>query len=287
MMQPLYKRSFRYVLLCWALLISDALRAEQELVFAIHPYITPSLLVERFQPMADYLSLQLKRPVRLHIASSMEDQTRRIVSGEVDLAYMSPTAYLRAHDRYASERDKRVQLVVGEEPYRSVIVVREDSPIRSLADLKGKTFAFVSHQSMGGHYMPRVQMANAGITLADLMDYGFLGRHERVVLSVLHGDYDAGSTSQGIAENYLARMPGLRVLDTSPPLPPLSVVARPGFPMEEVNRIREALANPDDAGREVLMGVSSEMRFRLIDDDEFDYARRLIESVERGSAGAR
>lgn len=264
------------------LVLGKALHAEQSLVLAIHPYTTPTLLVERFQPMADYLSLELERPVRLYIASSMEDQIRRIVSGDVDLAYMGPTAYLRAHDRYAEKDTQRVQLIAGEEPYRSVIVVREDSVIQSLADLRGKTFAFVSHQSLGGHYIPRVQMAQAGITLADLKDYGFLGRHERVVLSVLHGDYDAGATSQGIAESYHARSPGLRILHLSTPLPPLSIVARPGLSADVVKRIRDALVEPNASGRELLRSVSSEMRFRLIDDSEYAYARETVEVVERG-----
>ncbi len=269
------------LLLAWALCWAGTAHGD-ELVLAIHPYTTPTLLVERFQPMADYLALTLQRPVRLYIASSMEEQIRRISRGKVDLAYMGPTAYLRAHDRYADDGEPRVQLVVGEQPYRSVIVVRADSEIEGLADLKGKSFAFVSHQSLGGHYMPRMRMLEAGVTLADLRDYAFLGRHERVVLSVLHGDYDAAATSQGIAGKYLARMPGLRIVDVSPALPPLSIVARPGLSASLVGQIREALVSPDEQGKLLLQSVSSEMRFSVIKDSDFDFARQQVEAIERG-----
>ena len=259
---------------------SSTVQADESLVFAVHPYITPTMLVERFQPLTDYLAKILEVPVHLYIATSVEEQIRRIANGEVDLAYMGPTPYLRAHDNYQAGMEQRISLLAGEEPYTSVIVVRADSPIRSLDDLQGKTMAFVERQSMGGYYAPRVMMDQVGLTLFDLKDYRFLGRHERVVLSVLHGDYDAGATTRGIAEHYMSRPPGLRIIQTSSALPPLSIVARANLPTPIKESIREALVSPDAHGRRVLDSVSQEARFRLVDDSEFDYARALVHQVD-------
>ncbi|MFN2337640.1 MAG: phosphate/phosphite/phosphonate ABC transporter substrate-binding protein [Gammaproteobacteria bacterium] len=251
------------------------------LVFAVHPYDTPSRLVSRFQPICDYLGAQLNRPVELYITTSYEDQVRKIAKDEVDIAYMGPSPYLRAHDRYA-EGERRVQLVAAEPPYQGAILVRRDSGIREIGDLAGKPFAFGAYQSFAGHYMPRAIMMKAEITLADLKDYSFLGRHERVVLSVLHGDFDAGATARGIAEKYLDRDPGLRILAITPPLPPLAIVARPGLDADTVKALRQALVDPELEGIEALRSLGEGVSFQVIEDREFDAARAVVELVERG-----
>lgn len=264
-----------------ALPASAASPAPRALVFAVQPYDTPSMLVSRYQPVCDYLSVRLQRPVSLYIATSYEDQIRKIATDEVDLAYMGPSPYLRAHDRYATG-DTRVQLVAGEPPYQGAILVRQDSDMRGLDDLRGRTFAFGAYKSFAGHYMPRTLMREAGISLADLKDYSFLDRHERVVLSVLHGDFDAGATTRGIAEKYLDREPGLRIIALTPPLPPLTVVARPGLDAATLAAVRGALVDPDIDGLEALRDMGEGVSFRVIDDSEFDSARAVVECLERG-----
>ena len=277
------KTTLQHLLALLLLGVLASTRAEPPpgLVFAVHPYDTPSRLVSRFQPLCDYLGERLQRPVTLYITTSYEDQVRKIANDEVDIAYMGPSPYLRAHDRYAVG-ERRVQLVAVEPPYQGAILVRQQSDIREIGDLAGKTFAFGAYQSFAGHYMPRAMMLEAGITLADLKDYSFLGRHERVVLSVLHGDFDAGATARGIAEKYLDREPGLRIVAMTPPLPPLSIVARPGLAAETVQVLRQALVDPDIEGLEALRTMGEGVRFQVIEDREFDAARAVVELVERG-----
>lgn len=274
--------TLRWLCLLGLLPVSAAAGNTGELIFAVHPYDTPSRIVNRFQPVCDYLTDVLQRPVKLHITTSYEEQIRKIARDEVDIAYMGPSSYLRAHDRYAEPGKPRVQLIASEPPYQGVIIVRRDSNIHSLRDLKGKTFAFGAHQSFSGHYMPRVMMLDMGITLADLMDYSFLDRHERVVLSVVYGDFDAGATTRGIAKNYIDRGPGLRILAYTPPLPPISLVARPGLDASTLTRLRQALIEPDIDGMEVLRSLGRNVSFSTIDDAAFDQARKVVERLERG-----
>ncbi|MCA1803915.1 MAG: PhnD/SsuA/transferrin family substrate-binding protein [Xanthomonadaceae bacterium] len=75
------------------------------LVFAVHPYDTPSRLVSRFQPLCDYLGAQLNRPVELYITTSYEDQVRKIAKDEVDIAYMGPSPYLLRKNTSTGTRD--------------------------------------------------------------------------------------------------------------------------------------------------------------------------------------
>lgn len=76
--------------------------APAALSFIVHPYDNPSRLVERFQPLCDFLAERLQTPVRLDIARSYVDQMRRITSGQADLSYIGPTPFLRAQNSYSA-----------------------------------------------------------------------------------------------------------------------------------------------------------------------------------------
>lgn len=253
----------------------DPVAAPDPLVLALFPFDTPSRIVNRFRPLAERLGEDIGRPVRLHLASSYENQVRLLVSGGADLAYMGPTTYIRAVDRYALPDGRRVHLLAGEAPYRGAIVVRSESGIRSLADLRDHTFAFGAYSSLSGHFAPRALLRESGIELADLKDYAFLERHERVALSVLHGDYDAGALGLGAALRYADRPPGLRVIARTEMLPPLVLVARPDMDDARLETLRNSLLGLNEPG----IGPFSE-----VSDRDFDRARAIIASVERPAA---
>ncbi|WP_127475010.1 phosphate/phosphite/phosphonate ABC transporter substrate-binding protein [Sulfurivermis fontis] len=254
---------------------------ERALVFAVYPYDTPTRLVAHFQPLVDYIAARLGRPVEFYIASSYEDHIRRIAGDGADFAYLGPTPYLRAHDGYGAGKAARVQIIAAEDTYFSVIITRADSEIRTLAELRGRTMAFGSHKSFSGHYVPRGMLRKAGVTLADLADFSYLGRHERVALAVLYGDYHAGGVRREIAEQYLAQGSGLRIIAESPPLPPHVIVARPGLDGTTVEAVRRALIEPDAAGRSAIETLQPGRHFIAVDDARYDFARQLVDSLDR------
>lgn len=255
---------------------------DRPLIFAVYPYDTPTRLVEHFQPLVDYIAEKLDRPVEFYIASSYEDHIRRIAGDGADFAYMGPTPYLRAHDGYAStDAAARVQIIAAEDTYFSVIITRTDSAIHTLADMPGHTMAFGSHKSFSSYYVPRGMLLKAGVTLADLADFSFLGRHERVALAVLHGDYHAGGVRREIAEQYLTQGGGLRIVAESPPLPPHVIVARPELDASLAETLRRILIEPDATGRKAIETLQPGRRFISVTDAHYDFARQLVDSLDR------
>ncbi|MBK8638268.1 MAG: phosphate/phosphite/phosphonate ABC transporter substrate-binding protein [Chromatiaceae bacterium] len=254
------------------------------LLFAIHPYDTPSRLLARFQPLCDYLGAEIGRPVRPYIAHSYDDQIRLITGGQVDLAYLGPAPYLSASGRIRDDPTwGGLELVAAETlhgvaGYRSVILVREQSPIQTLADLRGRRFAFADHRSYGGHFIPRAQLWEAGLTLADLGDYSYLGRHERVALAVAHGDFDGGGLREDVARLYLDR--GLRIIATSPLLPPHVIVARPGLDPDLAAAVRQALIEPSPALASALAALGEGEGFAAVEAGAFEPARQMVKAIE-------
>ena len=270
----------------------ESTEKQHSLTLIVHPYDNPSRLVARFSPLTHYLGKQLNQPVELVIARSYVDQIQRITSGQADLAYMGPTPFLRAQDHYLHQADSKLiplaaEVQQGAASYRSVIVVREDSTIMNLVGLKNRTFAFGAPHSFSSHYVPRVMIGNSGIAFNDLRDYAFLGRHERVALAVLHGDFDAGGINEAVATQYREREPGLRIIATSPPLPPHLIVARPDLPDHYIDVLRRALIHPPAGSTDfidAMQALGDSILFMDPEMSRFERARRVIEAVESNPA---
>src|SRR4030065_181190 len=101
----------------------------------------PAEMHRRLTPLTKYLSDTLKRPVSLKLSSNMSAAIDEVSNGSVELAYLTPVAYLKAHAK------GNAQLVVrggttNKRTCQLMIVGRDESPIRRIQDLKGKTFAF-------------------------------------------------------------------------------------------------------------------------------------------------
>lgn len=84
----------------------------------------------------------------------------------------------------------------GSTGYYSIMVARKDSGIKTLQDLKGKKLGFADPDSTSGYLIPSVTLPDA--IGAPVKDYfastGFGGGHENLVLEVLKGTFDAGTT---------------------------------------------------------------------------------------------
>ena len=64
---------------------------------------TPALMHRRLLPLTDYLKQTLQRPVNLKLSSNMAEAINEVSSGAVELAYLTPVAYIRAHERGNSQ----------------------------------------------------------------------------------------------------------------------------------------------------------------------------------------
>jgi phosphonate transport system substrate-binding protein len=267
------RRSFLLAACCIPAL---AQAAKRELVFVVHPYDTPSRIYSRFRPLTLYLAGVLERPIKLVIASTYDEQMAMIVDGRADLTYIGPTPYVQARDR-APIRILAGEAENGQAFYQSAIVARAKSPITSLADLRGKRMAFGAAISMSSTVAPTLMLAQAGVQLGDLAGHAQLDRHERVALSVLHGDFDAGGLRLDIARQYLPR--GLKIIATSPPLPPHVIACSANFPSDLETRARAALLNPDELGLRAFETLGESTRFVTIDDSHYHSVRRMLRTL--------
>lgn len=220
-------------------------REQAPLIFAVPPYEMPSRIEERFKPLIQYLEGTLQRPIQFYIAASYSELIKKVAVDELDLAYMGPTPYVVARYKFGDAKT-HVSLIAVEAPYVAAIVVHQNSPIDRVEQLKSHTMAFADYYSNTGHFAGRELMAEHEVHLSDLKLYDYLGRHERAILSVVHQDYDATTTSLGLAKRFIEQGYPLKIVAITKPQPPVAIVARPHLSQALRDKIQELLITPFD-----------------------------------------
>lgn len=250
---------------------------EQGIRFGSVAMDIPVEMYRRLTPLTKYLSETLKRPVTLKLSPNMSAAIDDVVKGEVEFAYLTPVSYLKA------QAQGNAQLVVKMQAnqkasFQLVVVVRDDSPIRRIEHLKGKTFAFGDKAAI----LQRAVVVGAGVRLESLGEYKFLGHYDNIAKGVACGDFDAGILKDTTTVDWQKK--GLRVLYRSPPLPPYSIVASSTLDAKLLKQIRQAFLSLDmknPVHKEVIHalddGYDGFMRAR---DSDYDVVRRLIAPFE-------
>ena len=122
--------------------------------------------------------------------SNYERQVQALLDGEIDVAWNSPLAWIET-ERAAARRGKRAKAIAMRDTDRdltSVVVVRADSPIRTLADLRGRTVAVGASDSPQATLIPLVHLRREG-WLAPGKDFEV--RTNEVMVG-MHGDHVGG-----------------------------------------------------------------------------------------------
>ena len=267
------KIAFTALCLGLAPLPPSSAAASDEILFGSVAMDIPAVMYKRLTPLTRYLSDYLHRPVSLRLSPDMGAAIKEAAQGNVDIAYLTPVAYLRAHEQGG------VQLVAktvtsGKASFQLMIVVREGSPIQTVQDLVGKRFAFGDKKAL----LQRAVVVGAGIELAQFSGYEFLGHYDNIARSVMNDDFDAGILKDTMAYKWQGK--GLRILYSSPALPPYNIAAGKNVDAELLAQIRQAFLELDGSKPEHLKIIKALDKkydgFAATNDAEYDVVRRLI-----------
>lgn len=250
------------------------------LKLAVHPYLAASSIVEKFTPLADYLSGELGRPVLISVAKDYATHIDWIGQGAVDIAYMGPASYVILTESYGLRPLLCVLELNGKTTFQGIIVKTDASPLKSLADLKGKRFAFGDPNSTMSHMVPRYMLHKAGVDVSELSMYEFLSNHENVAMAVLAGQFDAGSIKPETYEKY--RDKGLSILALTPEIKEHLFVARAGLDDKTLMELRAAMTKlvSTPGGPAVLGSLQHGVTgLELVKDSDYDNLRDIFKTL--------
>lgn len=271
------------ILFCWPI---RSQAAEKPLVyFGIIPRYNPMVMYRSYQPLMDYLSETTPYRFELKLSKDYTEAVRLLRDGITPIASLGDVTFAEARKGFGAVPILKPLNDKGLPFYRSIVIVREDSPLKRLEDLRNHTFAFSNPHSTSGNLIPRYLLYNQGITLFDLKSFVNLESHDAVAKDVLKGKVDAGAVKDVVAERY--RPHGLRFLAESEPIPAVPLVVRKNAPPELVAAVKKALLaidKDDPAMRERLKGWDPEFSNGFVVASEADYQPiyRMIESIPLG-----
>lgn len=256
--------------------------AEAEpLILGVHPYLLPAEIVKRFAPLADYLDRKLGRRVQVRVGRDYDQHIETIGRDAIDIAYLGSASYVKMVARYGAKPLLARIEINGKPSVTAYIVTRTDSPLRKLAELRGRHFAFGDVNSTMGTIVAQHVLRRSGVGLENLGGYQYLGSHRNVALAVLSGDYDAGSVRKEIYDELQPR--GLRVLVKLPEVSEHLFVTRSNLPAGEVTRLRQALLGLKNApgGGAILQAIDKEMTAMVpVSDADYDSLREIQRALE-------
>ena len=173
---------------------------------------------EQFQPLVDYLATNLSEfgitEGKVVVAPDIETMTELLKNGEVHIYFDSPYAATVVYNQADAVPLLR-RWKDGISEYYTVIVVRQDSGIETLGDLKGQMIAFEDPGSTSGYIMPKAHLLEEGYTLVekenltnavteDEIGYVFAQSEENVVAWLLNGDVAASALNMLDFEDIIA-----------------------------------------------------------------------------------
>ena len=251
-----------------------------ELKFGIYTSDKPSVMYKKFKPIINFLEDDLQKKgfdfkVTLKIYPTYEKAIDGLVNNEYDFARFGPASYILAKQKNEKIRLLVMEIVKGQKTFNGVFITKRDSNINSLSDLKNKTFAFGNNKSTIGRYLSQEQLLKNGISSKDLKSFEYLGRHDKVALSVANNSFDAGVVKEKTFNKYKNR--GLKVFHK------FKNVTKPWLVKENMDEelykaIKESMINLKD--KEIL-GIFKGDGFVETNDFDYDFVRKGMKLSER------
>ncbi len=184
------------------------------------PDEAPTELQRKFTPLGNYLAAQTGLKIVFTPVTDYAAMVEALAAGKIDLAWLGGFTFVQARIR---TNGSAIPIAQREEDAKFTSkFITADPSIKSLSDLKGKTFAFGSPSSTSGSLMPRFFMQQAGLNIdKDFKNIAFSGAHDATAAFVSAGKADAGVLNASVWDKLVEQKKidtdKLRVFATTPP----------------------------------------------------------------------
>jgi diguanylate cyclase (GGDEF)-like protein/PAS domain S-box-containing protein len=195
------------VILLFAMpLLADA---AQKVVLGVFAFRPKPIMIERYQPLADYLSARLGDTTVALRVMEQDELELAMAQHQLDLVLTNPSHYLTVRSR--DSLSGVLATVISREdgiPVESlggVIITRsERKDVNTLADLRGQRVGIPGRTYLGGYQTQLLELLEAGLDPFEAIHPVVLGRHDSVVSAVVEGEVDVGFIRTGILESLAA-----------------------------------------------------------------------------------
>lgn len=191
--------------LCGALPAFAQGKNPAKLRVALLPDENAATLIQNAQPLKVHLTERLKKDIEIIVTTDYSSMIEAMRFGRIEIGYFGPFSYVLAKTKAPNIEPFAVGVEKGASTYHSILIAQAGGPVKALADVKGRPFAFGDQASTSSHLAPRAHLLKNG--LEGDVDYKVvhLGTHDAVARTVQAGQVPAGALSEQIFRSLVAR----------------------------------------------------------------------------------
>lgn len=163
----------------------------KEYIVGIHPLHNPQRLNEVYGPIIEYINIYVPEVrFRLEASHNYEEFDKKLDAGHFDFAMPNPYQTVRSlkHGYHVFGK------MGDDDDFRGIILVRKDSGIKEVSDLKGKAVSYPALTALAGTMMPQYYLHTHGIDVNKDIENRYVGSQESSILNVLRKHVAAGAT---------------------------------------------------------------------------------------------
>ncbi len=243
-------------------------------------------MAARYEPLAEYLSKKINTKVVLVYLDNYGEVCDKFIYKQLDAAFFGSFSYALTHVKAGIEPVARPDYQ-GVSTYRGLIVVRKDSNIKNVADMKGKRLALVHQATYAGYLYPLYYFKEHGIKKLEsyFSKIVFTGSHDKTIFEVLRGEADIATPKDLVYQRVLKENPDLEkklaVLAVSEPVPSNALCVSKELDPGLKNKLKEVLLNlnNDPEAGPVLESLGGATRFIETGDEDYRHLYDIINAL--------
>jgi phosphonate transport system substrate-binding protein len=277
-----------YLLTLSLLACGDSGKGAKILRIGFVPAEDAQQVLQNAQPIIDLLRQKLGMEIQPFVAADYTGIVEALRVKKLDVAFLAPASYVLA------KNEANIRVILKSERkgipyYYAAIITRADSGIKTLEDLRGRTFAFGDSLSTTGNVIPRKMLKERGIDPArDFKQILYAGAHDATVLAVFNGKVDAGATYANSPDSgdtawirYLKKpedIRKIRAIAFSEPIPADNLVISADLDDGIAKKIEELFVelSRDPKGKKMLRDLYQIDGFVPASDKDYDSVRRAF-----------
>jgi phosphonate transport system substrate-binding protein len=252
-----------------------------KLRIALLPDENAATIIQNAQPLKVYLEGVLKKPVEIIVTTDYSSMIEAMRFGRIEVGYFGPFSYVLAKSKAPEIEPFGVGVEKGKPNYQSILIATADGPVKELADIKGKPFAFGDRASTSSHLAPRAHLAKQGLIGETDYKVVHLGQHDAVARAVAAGQVPAGALSESIyrilVETKKVDPAKLRQLALTEPIPNYPITVQGFLDPELKGAIKRAFLDLKDP---VILKLFRVEAIAAATDKDYDVLRDMAKVLQ-------
>jgi phosphonate transport system substrate-binding protein len=168
-----------------------SLGGEKEYIVGIHPLHNPKRLFDVYGPIVDTINTRIPNSrFKLEASRNYEEFEKKLYNGHFDFAMPNPLQTIKSLDHGYRVFGK----MADDQEFRGIILVRKDSGIHDVGDLKGKAVSYPAKTALAATLMPQYYLHTHGININTDIENRYVGSQESAIMNVLLGHVAAAAT---------------------------------------------------------------------------------------------